>query len=79
MVNALLYLPGERVRMSGVYEVMHASHRAPHEGLLWEDETFPRCQQCGGKVIFRLLRRVNEHIGEHISTVEGFERKPVPR
>lgn len=72
MTDALLYLPGERVRITGVYEVLHFGHRAPHDAFLCEEERFPPCQQCGERVIFRLLRPTTNCIGEHIGGDKDF-------
>ena len=72
MTDALLYLPGERVRVTGVYEILHSGHRASHGALLWEDDSFPPCRRCGRNVIFRLVNPAKEPIGEHVSADRDF-------
>lgn len=46
------YKPSERVPVSGIYRVVHNSHRPEHEATLIEDETFPSCAMCGEEVRF---------------------------
>lgn len=52
------FIPGDTVRVSGVYRVQHDAHRLMHEATLLVETRFPRCKQCGNKVRFRLLRSV---------------------
>src|SRR5437868_15377879 len=47
--------PGERVPKSGIYEIFHYKHRAPHENTLTENAKFPRCKTCGDDVRFELI------------------------
>ncbi|HEY6938870.1 MAG TPA: hypothetical protein VI424_17045 [Terriglobales bacterium] len=59
---------GEQVRQSGLYRVSHRAHRAAHDSILWEGETFPTCRSCGGAVTFQFLQPVPEadefeHVG----------------
>jgi hypothetical protein len=56
----MLSLPGETVRITGVYDFLHFGHRPPHQVFLWQHEMFPRCRQCGSNVIFKLLRRARK-------------------
>ena len=72
VTEALLYVPGERVRTTGVYEILHQGHRAAHEAFLWQDDAFPRCQQCGGSVIFRLVLPARAPVCEHVSADQDF-------
>jgi len=44
---------------SGIYRVMHAAHRLPHEVTLLKGEKFPKCQKCSHAVTFKLLRALN--------------------
>lgn len=69
---SMLFVPGEPVRFSGVYEILHPTHRAPHEAFLWEGEIFPHCQQCHASVIFRLVCAAEEPLCEHISADTDF-------
>ncbi len=71
-MKAMLCVPGETVRIAGVYDVLHFGHRPPHEVFLWQDEIFPRCRQCGGNVIFKLLRGAIRPVCNHISADEDF-------
>jgi hypothetical protein len=59
---------GEQVRQSGLYRVSHRAHRATHDSILWEGETFPTCRICGEAVSFQFLQPVPEaeefeHVG----------------
>lgn len=54
------FTPGQRVLQSGVYRVHHDSHRLMHQASLRAGETFPRCKQCGNKIIFELFRRLRD-------------------
>ena len=51
------YRPGDTVRQSGIYEVVHdREHRAAHEVVMIADDHFPTCETCDQKVRFRLMR-----------------------
>ncbi len=51
------YRPGDTIRQSGIYEVMHdREHRATHEAVMIGGERFPDCETCKDKVRFRLVR-----------------------
>lgn len=55
--NGRRYRPGETVRQSGIYEVLHdREHREAHEAVMISGERFPDCESCKEKVRFRLLR-----------------------
>ncbi|HKD79714.1 MAG TPA: hypothetical protein VKH81_08470 [Candidatus Angelobacter sp.] len=47
--------PGEVCAQSGLYEVTHLAHRAPHNVMVSANDVFPPCRQCGVNVRFRLL------------------------
>ena len=47
---------GEKIRESGIYRVVHRSHRLPHEVTLLCDQLFPKCSQCEDAVYFELVR-----------------------
>ena len=72
MTDALLYVPGERVSTTGVYEILHTGHRAPHKAFLWQEDIFPCCQQCRWNVIFRLVHPGREPACEHVSADQDF-------
>lgn len=49
--------PGDPVRESGIYEVMHGGdHRQTHEVVMLRGTEFPLCDSCNDKVRFRLVR-----------------------
>jgi hypothetical protein len=48
--------PGSKVPTSGVYRVFHHKHRAPHDVILIQSETFPACSKCAAAVRFQLLK-----------------------
>lgn len=51
------FRPGEPVRQSGIYEVVHASnHREAHEVVMLAGELFPACDTCLDAVHFVLIR-----------------------
>lgn len=49
---------GQKIPHSGVYRVIHQSHRVPHEVTLLYGQDFPRCAKCQDTVIFELVRPV---------------------
>jgi hypothetical protein len=59
---------GEKVGRSGVYRIIHNTHRPAHYSILQQGEVFPACRVCGGAVRFEFAQRLNEseeleHIG----------------
>jgi len=52
------YRPGDVVPESGIYRVMHDSHRLMHEATLLEGQRFPICKKCNHDVRFELRRAV---------------------
>src|SRR5215470_13637511 len=48
---------GQTVPHSGIYRVIHAGHRLPHEVTLVAGEVFPRCSKCQDAVQFESVRR----------------------
>jgi hypothetical protein len=49
--------PGDACVHSGLYEVFHEAHRAPHRVVVSAGEIFPRCKQCGPAVRFCLVMK----------------------
>lgn len=47
--------PGDICTQSGLYEVVHLSHRAAHKVIVSANDVFPPCKHCGANVRFRLL------------------------
>jgi hypothetical protein len=55
--NGSFFKPGETVRETGIYEVVHdRGHRTTHEAVMLAKDVFPACDTCFEKVRFRLLR-----------------------
>lgn len=55
--NRTVFLPGQPVLESGIYEVIHdRNHRQEHEAVMYRSDLFPVCDQCGLRVRFRLIR-----------------------
>jgi hypothetical protein len=54
------YRPGELVPESGVYRVIHDSHRLMHEATLLTQDKFPICKQCKLAVRFELRRPLKD-------------------
>src|SRR5689334_15434359 len=51
------YRPGDSVRQSGIYEVIHdQEHRSAHEVVMISGDSFPNCETCDQSVRFRLVR-----------------------
>ena len=55
---ASTYRSSEKIPVSGIYRVVHAQHRLPHEVTLLEGQTFPPCVKCHDEVTFELVRAV---------------------
>ena len=55
---------GAAIPTTGIYKVIHAQHRLPHEVTLLENEAFPICSKCGTAVEFELIRAAS-HIDPH--------------
>jgi hypothetical protein len=53
-------LPGALCSQGGIYQVMHREHRETHNALVRVGDTFPRCNECGDAVRFRLVKQVSE-------------------
>ena len=53
---ALLYKSSDTIPDSGIYRVIHAQHRLPHEVTLIAGQTFPPCAKCHQEVRFQLVR-----------------------
>ncbi len=67
------YRPGDTIRQSGIYEVVHdREHRKVHEAVMISGEKFPDCESCKEKVRFRLVRTA-----PYIFQDEDFEDDPV--
>ena len=49
---------GDTVPVTGLYLILHAAHRLPHEALLLKGEKFPRCAKCANRVGFEVLKAV---------------------
>ena len=54
------FRPGEVAAESGVYQVVHKRHRAPHPVLVLAGMRFPACKICGEAVRFRIERRARD-------------------
>jgi hypothetical protein len=54
------YKTGETVPETGIYRVIHSSHRLPHEVVIRKDEHFPRCCKCSESVVFSLSHAAPE-------------------
>jgi len=50
------YQPGDAVPRSGIYRVIHGTHRASHENSFVRSEKFPPCQTCGASVKFEFVQ-----------------------
>ncbi|HEV7519527.1 MAG TPA: hypothetical protein VGP89_00395 [Candidatus Angelobacter sp.] len=55
-----LFKSSDTIPESGVYRVIHANHRLPHEVTLIGGQVFPPCAKCHEEVRFELLRSLPE-------------------
>lgn len=55
---ATTYKSAETIPESGIYRVIHAQHRLPHEVTLIAGQTFPPCAKCRDEVRFELAREL---------------------
>ena len=53
--TARSYKPGEQIPDSGIYKVIHKTHRHAHENIFAAGQTFPPCKHCGDKVRFQAV------------------------
>ena len=52
-----IFLPGEPVPETGIYEVIHdRGHRPSHDVVMHGNDLFPACDQCDIRVRFRMVR-----------------------
>ena len=55
--HARIFLPGQPVPETGIYEVVHdRGHRPSHEAVMHRQDLFPVCDQCDTRVRFKLVR-----------------------
>ncbi|MBV9086948.1 MAG: hypothetical protein JOY79_05650 [Acidobacteriaceae bacterium] len=55
--NGRQYRPGDTVRQSGIYDVVHdREHRPSHEVVMVSGDQFPPCETCRDLVRFKLVR-----------------------
>jgi hypothetical protein len=66
---AELYKSADTIPESGIYRVIHAEHRLPHEVTLIAGQTFPPCAKCHEAVRFELLRELPELARERRGSV----------
>jgi hypothetical protein len=72
--NGSFFKPGETVRETGIYEVVHdRGHRTTHEAVMLAKDVFPACDTCFEKVRFRLLRTA---ISRRPSRLPGTTKAP---
>ncbi len=50
-----MFRPGDLIPKSAAYQVIHLTHRPPHELNCVAGDMFPPCQTCGEAVRFVLL------------------------
>ena len=56
MDESIKFETGSVIPQSGIYKVVHAGHRLPHEVTLLKGGVFPRCCKCADLVTFELVR-----------------------
>ncbi len=65
----LLYKSSDTIPASGIYRVIHAQHRLPHEVTLIAGQIFPLCSKCHEEVRFQLLRELPQLARERRGSV----------
>jgi hypothetical protein len=61
--------PGEKIRKSGIYSVVHEGpHAKTHEVTCVAGKRFPPCSECGDAVQFVLVRHAR-----HVARQEHFK------
>lgn len=55
---AQLFKSSSIIPESGIYRVIHAQHRLPHEVTLIGGQSFPPCGKCHEEVRFELVREL---------------------
>jgi hypothetical protein len=53
-----LHKSSEKIPESGIYRVIHAQHRLPHEVTLIAGQVFPPCAKCHEEVRFQMVREL---------------------
>jgi hypothetical protein len=71
--NKSIFRTGEAIPESGIYRVIHAAHRVPHEVTLLSGHDFPRCSKCKDSVQFELIQAATELLHEHGFRVQLYE------
>jgi hypothetical protein len=66
---SLFYKSPASIPVSGIYRVLHAQHRLPHEVTLISGQTFPPCSKCHNEVRFELVRELPELARERRGSV----------
>ena len=69
MIHSDELKPGDKVPVSGIYDVIHDKldgddHALPHHVTAIEGEVFPRCGGCHSSVRFR-LHQAAQHVAAH--------------
>jgi len=72
----MLYVVGEHICITGMYEAAHLGHRLPHLIWLRAGERFPRCLVCDDRVIFRFHHRAEQPHKKDVLAPEDFEVLP---
>ncbi len=64
---------GPIVPESGIYKVVHQSHRLPHEVTLIKGQAFPRCSMCRDAVNFEVV-----HLAPYLTVQSGIVLYELP-
>jgi hypothetical protein len=67
------YKSSDVIPESGIYRVLHAQHRLPHEVTLIKGQTFPPCANCHDEVRFELVRELPSLAWERRGSVSLYE------
>jgi hypothetical protein len=67
------YKSADSIPESGIYRVIHAQHRLPHEVTLIKGQAFPPCARCHDEVRFELMRELPSLSWERRGSVSLYE------
>ncbi len=54
-----MYKPGETAPVSGIYTVLHQTHRENHEVVILRGEELPFCRSCQVEVRFQVKQQAS--------------------
>jgi hypothetical protein len=68
-----VFATGSVIPEGGIYRVIHARHRLPHEVTLVKGQQFPRCSKCKSEVVFELVHPAPSIEADHSFRIVLYE------